>query len=229
MSTTAGRPADYNPGDLGRRVAERRQQLGLNREELAQRAGIAPQYLAHLEQQATARPSPAACARLAAVLGTTVSWLRGGGLGGPPGRDPAPAGVPVLEELGEPESLALLEPGGVGRVVFTDERGPVALPVNFRTLDREVYFRTGHGSIARTVEAGGTVSVEVDHLDEAQGEGWSVLVTGGAAFVTDAGELARVQAQHVEPWAGGDRDQVVRVAPGKVTGRRIRRRPPEEP
>jgi len=66
------------------------------------------------------------------------------------------------------------------------------------------------------------VSFEVDHLDEALAEGWSVLVSGEARVVTDPGELAAVSALGVAPWAGGDRDSYVRIIASEVTGRRIR-------
>jgi nitroimidazol reductase NimA-like FMN-containing flavoprotein (pyridoxamine 5'-phosphate oxidase superfamily)/DNA-binding XRE family transcriptional regulator len=214
----------YDPGDVGRRLIERRNELGLSREEVAREAGMDPGYLRHVEQEANARPSPAACARLAVVLKTSVTWLRGGGLDRPPGGgSPSPAGNPVLEVMDRAECLRKLAPGGVGRVVFDDSRGPVALPVNFRLLGESVYFRTSDGSIAAALERASTMSVEVDHLDDALGEGWSVLVTGASHIVTDSVELAEVDAAHVEPWAGGHRHRVGRVSVGTVTGRRIRR------
>ncbi|SDH96608.1 Helix-turn-helix domain-containing protein, partial [Sinosporangium album] len=38
------------PGDIGRRVARRREDLGLTREQLAERTGMDPGYLAYLEE-----------------------------------------------------------------------------------------------------------------------------------------------------------------------------------
>ncbi|WP_457030749.1 helix-turn-helix domain-containing protein, partial [Kitasatospora sp. P5_F3] len=76
------RPA--HPGDVGRRVAHRREQLGLTREQAAARAGMAVGYLEYLET------SPAAVeletlTKLAGVLDTSVWYLFGGGLDVPPG------------------------------------------------------------------------------------------------------------------------------------------------
>ncbi len=211
-----------DPGDLGRRVAQRRRELGLSVDDLAERAGMHAGYLAYVETHAEAQPGLAACARLAAAMGTTVSWLRGGGMEQPAGAGVHPGAEPSLQVLDEAASLALLDGGGVGRAVFDDERGPVALPVNFRMDAGALVFRTGNGTIAAAARAGRPMSVEVDRIDEARGEGWSVLVGGTPTVVTGAGELARIAELAVEPWAGGERDTVVRLAPTMVTGRRIR-------
>jgi len=217
-----GAGAGLNPGDLGRRVKSRREALHLTPEELAERAGMHPSYLSYLESQADARPTPAACARLAASLGTSVAWLRGGGLDQPAGSGHSPTAVATLDELGDEECLALVAAGGIGRVAFDDSRGPVALPVNFRMLGSTVLFRTGHGSIEAAVRVGQTLSLEVDHLDEAMGEGWSVLLTGVASEVDDPTVLDKVANLDLHPWAGGDRTTVVQLEPVQTTGRRIR-------
>ncbi len=182
-----------------------------------------PGYLAHIEHHADARPSPAACARLAAALETSVAWLRGAGVDLPPGHVSPPASTPVLYELEPSECLALLEPGGVGRVVFVAGERAVALPVNFAMLGGHAVFRTGEGTIADAVRARRVMSLEVDQLDEAMGEGWSVLLSGVPEVVSDPHDRARIDALHVEPWAGGDRQIVVRLDPHELTGRRIRR------
>jgi hypothetical protein len=66
------------PGDLGRRIAARRQQLGTNRAELAAKAGLSVSYLTYLET----RPAlvTMTCLReLADALGTTAEALLGAG------------------------------------------------------------------------------------------------------------------------------------------------------
>jgi nitroimidazol reductase NimA-like FMN-containing flavoprotein (pyridoxamine 5'-phosphate oxidase superfamily) len=213
-----------DPGDLGRRVTQRRTELGLSVEELAHRAGMHPSYLSYVEHQSTARPNEAACTRLAAALGTTVSWLRGGGGERPVGAVPDPGGVPQLEELDTAQCAAHLDGGGIGRAVFDDDQGPVALPINYRMVDGQLVFRTGDGTIAAAVRAGRPISVEVDHLDEVVGEGWSVLVRGQASEVTDPERLAALDRLAIHPWAGGDRHTTVALQPTSLTGRRILRR-----
>lgn len=218
-----------DPGDLSRRVAARRKALGLDIEEVAKRAGMHPAYLEYLEHHARARPTPAACARLASALETSVAWLRGAGVGLPPGHARPPTGIPRLLELEPGTCLQLLQAGGVGRAVFVDERGvPTALPVNFRVIDGDIVFRTGEGAIARAVRTGKPLSIEVDHIDEALGEGWSVLASGEAQVTSGSDGLTETGPLNVEPWPSGDRHLVVRLTPRDVTGRQIRRWNEEE-
>lgn len=214
-------PAVRDPGDLGRRVADRRRALGKSRAELAAETGIVPSYVAHLEESATAVVSQAALARLAAALDTTVASLRGGGQDRPPG---GRHGGARLEVLPESESRELLAAGGVGRLVeWVAERGPVATPVNFAVLDGDVVFKVAeHSAMAGRLAVGPEVSFEIDHLDEALGEGWSVLVSGRARPVDDSAVVSRCEGLGVTPWAAGRRDRFVRVEVEEVTGRRLR-------
>lgn len=67
-----------------------------------------------------------------------------------------------------------------------------------------------------------TVAFEVDHIDEALGQGWSVLVRGQAHRVLQAGELRHVrETAAVVPWAHGPRETYVRIVPSQISGRRI--------
>jgi hypothetical protein len=205
-------------------VARRRKDLGLSVDEVASRAGMHPSYLAYVESNSVARPSEATCIRLAGALATTVPWLRGGTVDRPVGAGASAGGIPEVHVLDPDESLRHLDGGGIGRAVFDDDDGPVALPVNYKMVDGALVFRTGDGTIATALRAGHPLSVEVDHLDEVQGEGWSVLVRGTATEVTDPGRLAELADLHIEPWADGDRHTVVVLEPATVTGRRIVRR-----
>jgi hypothetical protein len=90
-------------------------------------------------------------------------------------------------------------------------------------LEGEVVFRTAADTFLAQGAEGRQVGFEVDHLDETQSEGWSVLVTGWARPVIPA-ELVRVQELGIRPWAGGERDLYLRVVPEHLTGRRIRTR-----
>jgi hypothetical protein len=105
------------------------------------------------------------------------------------------------------------------------EGRPTALPVNFGLLGGDVVFRTdADGFIADAVGlSGASVGFEVDRLDDALAEGWSVLIQGHAHRVDDD-DLARVRRLQIESWAGGGRDLYVRVVPSTVSGRRIRAR-----
>jgi nitroimidazol reductase NimA-like FMN-containing flavoprotein (pyridoxamine 5'-phosphate oxidase superfamily) len=212
-------PLAGEPGDLGRRVARRRQELKLSRDQLAELAGVSVPYLTCLETH-PARPTQAVLQQLADALQTTPETLLGAGPPRPPGRG-GPSGRPVLQTLTAAECYDLLSPGGVGRVAFTAADGPVVLPVNYAMAGQTVIFRTAPDTqLAGYLD--GPAGFEVDRLDEALSQGWSVLVTGRAARATSEADVRRLE-QHIgiRPWAGGARDVYVRITPRKITGRRI--------
>jgi transcriptional regulator with XRE-family HTH domain len=208
-----------DPGDIGRRVAAERARQGLTREETARRAGMAPEYLAYLEEQ-PANPTAASLLNLATALGTSAEALRGGGIDLPTGRGQALA-HPRLRELGPDDCRALLSTHGVGRVAVSTPEGPVVVPVNYEVVGGTIAFRTAPESVPARA-AGSDVAFEVDHVDEAMSQGWSVLAVGPARVVTEPDEIRRLTDRaHTEPWAGGGRDMWVSIEPTRLTGRRI--------
>ncbi|GAA3886699.1 helix-turn-helix domain-containing protein [Streptomyces sedi] len=214
--------------DVGRRIALRREQLGLDRRAVAERAGVAPEYLRYLEER-PASPSYASLTRVARALETTVAEL----IGGPPPSGAAPPEVShrdALAELDEATCWELLAGHTVGRVAVETDGGPAIVPVNYALDDHTLVYRTAsETSPARATEAE-ELAFEVDHLDEAQRVGWSVLLVGPARRLADAEEI-RVLTERLagaggdpagtEPWVGGDRDLWVRLTPERVTGRRV--------
>ncbi|MEU2356304.1 pyridoxamine 5'-phosphate oxidase family protein [Streptomyces misionensis] len=214
-------PEDRPPrGDLGRRVRRRREELGLTREEVAARAGMAEAYVAHLEQHSTAAPDSGTLLRLAGALRTSPQELGGGHADLPAGLGRA-SRHPRLGELSEQECRELLSTHGVGRFSVGTEGAPVVLPVNYTVVDGAIVFRTREGSVLGE-GFGREVAFEVDRVDDALSEGWSVLVRGTAQPVTDRAEAERLaERAYSEPWAGGERDLWVRIEPTALTGRRI--------
>jgi nitroimidazol reductase NimA-like FMN-containing flavoprotein (pyridoxamine 5'-phosphate oxidase superfamily) len=138
---------------------------------------------------------------------------------------------PVLQELDEAECLRLISPGGVGRIAFVGSYDLTVLPVNYRLVNGAILFRTTEDGLVeedlRTGIAHGEyrVAFEVDHLDEATREGWSVLVRGPAHHLDAADEQEAARLAGVEPWAAGKRNHFIRITPVGVTGRRIRNAP----
>jgi nitroimidazol reductase NimA-like FMN-containing flavoprotein (pyridoxamine 5'-phosphate oxidase superfamily) len=125
------------------------------------------------------------------------------------------------QELTKGECFSLLAGQRLGRVVLVDDRGPLALPVNFVLDQHTVLFRTDEGTKLDAAIRGRPVGFEIDGVDEATRTGWSVLVRGEATEVIDRGELARVRRLPLYPRAPGVKGHYVRIAPTSLTGRRI--------
>ena len=84
-----------------------------------------------------------------------------------------------------------------------------------------IVFRTEPGTVTSHA-SGSPVAFEVDRIDGAFSQGWSVLVRGHASVVTDADDVRRLEEQaYSTPWAGGQRDLWIRIDPLSITGRRI--------
>ncbi len=214
-----GWPSPPDPGDLSRRVALRRAELRLTRAQVAMRARISPRYLEYLENFPS-MPGAATLRQLAAALQTTPATLLGAGAEVPPGHNGA-ASDTVITKLFPVECRRLIAQGGIGRIAFSTAAGPVVLPVNFAMVAGTIVLRTGEGTV---IGAHGEdmVAFEVDHIDEALGQGWSVLVRGQAHRVLQPGELRHLRDNvALVPWAGGKRDTFVRIVPSQITGRRI--------
>ena len=207
-------------GDLGRRLERRRRELGLTLEELAFRAAMAPSYLAHLEQHSTAAPEAGTLLRLAGALRTDPTELGGGHVDLPPGLGQA-SRSPRLTELGEEECRRLLSTHGVGRIAVSTEAAPLIVPVNYSVVGDAVVFRTQPGTVSLQ-GLGREVAFEVDRVDDALSQGWSVVVRGRAETVTDPDAVRHLTEQVFSaPWAGGEREVWVRIDITALTGRRI--------
>ena len=94
-----------------------------------------------------------------------------------------------------------------------DGTRPVALPVNFEFTEDQIVFSTDDAK-ASALGAGSTIGFEIDRIDEALSEGWSVLVTGSCRRIEDPEEVQRLSSLDLEAWAGGDRH----AADGHRTG-----------
>jgi nitroimidazol reductase NimA-like FMN-containing flavoprotein (pyridoxamine 5'-phosphate oxidase superfamily) len=127
-----------------------------------------------------------------------------------------------FRELERQECLRLLATAPVGRVVHTRHALPAVLPVNFRLDDDgAVLLRTSAASeLARAVD-GAVVAFEADEVDAAAHSGWSVVVTGSAAVITDPAQhrrLARNGPRSCVPWP---KEAFIRIEPELITGREL--------
>ena len=212
-------PSTAYTGDLSRRLAQRRRELRLSREQVAARARVSVRYLEYLEKY-PGLPTGPVLRQLSGALQTTPSALLGAALEMPPGGEPL-AALNTLARVPPAECFRLIAGGGVGRIGFSTASGIVILPVNFAVSANTVVVRTDGGSVI-AAHADGEVSFEVDHVDEALEQAWSVLIQGQAHRVMQKTELAHLQrCAEVLPWAGGDRAAYVRITPRRISGRRI--------
>ena len=159
-----GWPSPPDPGDLSRRIAQRRVELHLSQAQLAARAGLTLRYLEYLERY-PARPNAATLRQLAAALRTTPGALLGGGANVPPGQHHL-ADIRFISKLMPAECRRLITPGGVGRIAFSTSSGPVVVPVNFAVLADTIVVRTAEGTVIDG-HADELAALEVDHIDEA--------------------------------------------------------------
>ena len=83
---------------------------------------------------------------------------------------------------------------------------------------RVVVRASGQSSLAAHA-AQSLVSFEVDHVDEALGEGWNVLVSGRAHVVATPAEIDAVTSLGITPWAGDGRDTYIRIVASNMPGR----------
>lgn len=141
----------------------------------------------------------------------------------------AGSGRRELERLDETECLALISAGGIGRLAYNGRFGPTVVPVNYQLHEGAILFRTSQSSPAeedlRTgiADADYQVAFEIDQIDPATREGWSVLVRGPAHHLDTGPERESAAAAGVRPWPDGEREHYIRIDPTRITGRRVRR------
>ena len=129
----------------------------------------------------------------------------------------------VLEELSEAECFALLGGATVGRLVYLDDAGPVAVPVNYAMAGTDIVFRVEGGAKKAAVQQP-VVAFEVDHIDEETSSGWSVLVRGTGREVTPGhvpSLLRGMDGRFPAPWAFGLHNVWLQITSTTVTGRRL--------
>ena len=127
-----------------------------------------------------------------------------------------------LDVVPETEAWELVRGRELGRLAVCIAGVPEVFPVNYRLdVDGAVVVRTAPGLKLAGAVLGGEVAFEVDEIDEAAHTGWSVVIHGRAAEV--AGTEARLHAEDlgVDPWVSSPKHRYLRIAPARITGRRV--------
>lgn len=126
----------------------------------------------------------------------------------------------TLQLLSADECCKLMATRQVGRMAYIARVGiPDIVPVNYVLDGEDILIRSGPGPKLQAAERRECVAFEVDALDEDAHTGWSVVVHGIA--VRESSTHARSDGTSAEPWASGPRYATIRIAPRRITGRRI--------
>jgi uncharacterized protein len=116
----------------------------------------------------------------------------------------------------------LLAGQSVGRVAWQSSQGLQLLPISYMWHNGAIVFRTSPYAVLAELTRPTDVVFEVDELTPTRRSGWSVMVTGRAAEVASAADIARLwELEGPVPWAGGTRNLFIRIAPRAITGRQI--------
>ena len=127
-----------------------------------------------------------------------------------------------LEELPLDICMQHLREGSVGRIAFAVGDGPLVFPVNYLLVE-------GPGAqwLAIRARPGGVidrapvqVAFEIDQIDTARKQGWSVLVRGTLHRI-DADAADFRNRFDPEPWVLAERDSWLAIAPFAITGRAL--------
>jgi nitroimidazol reductase NimA-like FMN-containing flavoprotein (pyridoxamine 5'-phosphate oxidase superfamily) len=126
-------------------------------------------------------------------------------------------------ELSRAECLSFLAAAPFGRLVFTHAALPAVMAVNFVLLPEGIVIRTREGSViaAAVSGKGAVVAFEADDIDPVRRSGWTVTVVGAARVVSAATERAAVTRRPLESWVPGEKNVLILVELGLVSGRRI--------
>ncbi len=119
--------------------------------------------------------------------------------------------------LSEESSWDYLGTSEVGRLATVVDDYPQIFPINFCIDGESVIFRTAAGSKLEEILKNSKVAFEADGWDEEKG--WSVILTGNAALITDEDELRRAEMAPLRPWVGTVKSNWVRIEPDSISGR----------
>lgn len=129
-----------------------------------------------------------------------------------------------LTSLSRDECLKLLEQRNIGRLAVVIKDQLHILPLNYAAdEDGVIVFRTAELT-ASTEASLANVAFEIDEIDLAGRQGWSVVVRGFGREITGAidRDSERLLRMPVHPWAPGQRDRWFKITPKEITGRRLR-------
>ena len=133
-----------------------------------------------------------------------------------------------LEKLSRQECLDLLGQQTVGRLIFHDEIGPVAEPVNYAIAADTIVLRIEGGRKHQAMTQP-LLAFEVDDIEPDLKSGWSVIARGvGQEVALDdvAALLHELRQEGVDPplpWASGIHNVWLKITIHTLSGRKLGR------
>jgi uncharacterized protein len=113
----------------------------------------------------------------------------------------------------------LLRGQTVGRLAVSIRDHPDIFPINYVVDRGGIVFRTAEGTKLAAAVLGRGVAFEVDGLDEAAGEAWSVIVKGHAVEIDGMYDLIDALDLPLFPWHASPKHRFVRIEPVEISGR----------
>jgi nitroimidazol reductase NimA-like FMN-containing flavoprotein (pyridoxamine 5'-phosphate oxidase superfamily) len=119
------------------------------------------------------------------------------------------------------ECWALVRSASVGRLAVSTEDGPEIFPVNYAVDHGDVVFRTAEGTKLAALGVNDAVAFEVDGIEDARDDVWSVVIKGRAHRISRTDELVDTLSLPLFPWHAGRKGSFVRIVTEQITGRRF--------
>ena len=127
-----------------------------------------------------------------------------------------------LNDIPYRDCVELLRFGNLGRIAVVVDGFPVVVPVNFRLVESDgrvwIAIRTRTGNVLDRDRS--PAAFEVDDVDGAAHEGWSVLVQGTLLHVDPESADFRLRFDP-EPWTLDARERWLVIEPFAISGRRL--------
>jgi len=132
-----------------------------------------------------------------------------------------PSGRSTVVALTQTECESLLEANRWGRLAVTVHEHPEIFPVNYAMDGRRIVFRVDRGTKLASMRRHHVASFQIDHVDEEEHTGWSVMAVGPVSEIFSEEEITRLEGLGLEPWVVGESTHWMRLSPHHLSGRRI--------
>jgi uncharacterized protein len=125
-------------------------------------------------------------------------------------------------ELSTHECREHLNRGTMGRLAFSTPNGLRIVPLNYATNGDVIAFRTVADSELGTYGEGAEAVFEIDEVDHAAEQGWSVVAFGRLERPSEDDEVWDIRGwRNPTPWSGDHRSFHMKLRWDRLTGRRV--------